>query len=332
VRRAFLIVILSLVFVMVVLPALIVKGCRYSDTAPVPSDESSGLDIRILVSTTGEVVTLPLEEYVAGVVAAEMPTSFDIEALKAQAVIARTFAVRRSRLLGGQGVPGHPEADVTTDIWAGGQNWMPKARAREEWGFFGFYGRWAKIEEAVEATRGLVVTYNGVPIEPAYHSTCGGFTEDSENVWQEAVPYLRAVPCTWCSHSPWMEATTEVSIPAMEQAFGLETGLLAAAAGQDRPYIEVVEKSESGRAVTVRVGEKEIRGLEFRRALGLKSTRFTYTVSGGTLEFVTVGYGHGVGLCQYGADGLARAGRTFREILAYYYTGTEVESFDFGGR
>jgi len=328
VRRSILLLVFALVFVMVVLPVLIVRSCRYPDTSSAPGDPHSGLSIRVFVHTTGEIVTLPLEEYVAGVVAAEMPTSFHIEALKAQAVIARTFAVRRSRLLGGQGVPGHPEADVTTDVWAGGQDWMPKAEARREWGFFGFYGRWAKVDQAVQATRGLVITCNGVPIEPAYHSTCGGSTEDSENVWQEAVPYLRAVPCTWCSHSPWMQSVTEVSVRDLEQAFGLEAGVLAAAAGQGRPYIEVVETSESGRAISVRVGETEVRGLDFRRALGLKSTRFTYTVSGGTIRFVTVGYGHGVGLCQYGADGQAAAGRDFGEILAYYYPGTEVELFE----
>lgn len=331
-RRAVAVFVLALLFVLVVLPAVIVKGCHYPDTSLTPGSASAAPNpnVRVFVHSTGTIVTVPLEEYVAGVVAAEMPTSFGLEALKAQAVIARTFAVRNMRAFGGQGVPGRPGADVTTDIWNGGQAWMSEADARKEWGPFGFYGRWAKVQDAVSATAGLILTYNSVPIEAAYHSTCGGGTENSEDVWQEALPYLRGVTCTWCSSSPHMRHETEVSVRGLEQAFGFGAGVLAAAAGQGRPYVQVLEKTPTGRAKSVRVGEKVVRASEFRRALGLESARFTVTASGSVLRFVTVGYGHGVGLCQYGADGLARAGRNFREILAFYYTGTEIESLAAG--
>ncbi len=327
-RRAIVVVFLALLFVLVVLPAVIVKGCHYRDTAQeMVAGEAT---IRVFVHTTGEVVALPLEEYVAGVVAAEMPTSFELEALKAQAVIARTFAARHMRAYGGQGVSGHPDADVSTDIWSDGQAWLSRDDARREWGALGFYARWEKIEEAVTGTEGLILTWNGVPIECAYHSTCGGATENSEDVWQEALPYLRGVTDPWCSGSPWAKHETDVSVQSLEKAFGLGAGILAAAAGQGRPYLTVLEASPSGRAKLIRVGEKEVSASEFRRALGLESARFTYTVSDGVIHFVTSGYGHGVGLCQYGADGLARAGKDFREILTFYYTGVELQRLGTG--
>ncbi len=327
-RRTIVVLFLGLLLVLVVLPAVIVKGCHYPDTSQAAPDTVSGPeppDIRVFVHSTGQVVTLGLEDYVTGVVAAEMPTSFGPEALMAQAVVARTFAVRNMRAFGGQGVAGHPDADVSTDIWSGGQAWLSEDEARRQWGAFGFYGRWQKAVEAASGTAGLILTYNGVPIEAAYHSTCGGATENSEDVWREALPYLRGVTDPWCAASPWMSHETDISVAAMEKAFGLGSGVLTAAAGQGRPYLQVLDKTASGRARSIRVGEKTVTASEFRRALGLESARFTYTASGGTLRFVTCGYGHGVGLCQYGACGMALAGKGFRQILEFYYTGVELQ-------
>ncbi len=332
-RRAIAIAFLGLLFVLVVLPAVIVKGCQYPDSSsqgPEAVQDPSSPDIRVWVHTTGQVVVQELEDYVTGVVAAEMPASFEPEALKAQAVMARTFAIRNMRSFGGQGVAGHPEADVTTDIWSGGQAWLSLEQAKQQWGAFGFYARWQKVAEAVSATAGLIATSNGVPIEAAYHSTCGGATENSEDVWQEALPYLRGVTDPWCSASPWMTHETDISVTAMEKAFGLGSGVLTAAAGQGRPYVQVLEKTASGRARTIRVGEKTVSASEFRRATGLESARFTYTVSEGTLRFITHGYGHGVGLCQYGANGMALAGKSFRDILTFYYIGVDVAPFRSG--
>jgi len=324
---------LGLVLVLVVLPAVIVKGCRYPDTsqaAPDTVNDPVSPDIHVFVHSTGQVITLGLEDYVTGVVAAEMPTSFGPEALKAQAVAARTFAVRNMRAFGGQGVADHPDADVSTDIWSGGQAWLSEDEARRQWGAFGFYGRWQRVTEATSGTAGLILTYYGVPIEAAYHSTCGGATENSEDVWREALPYLRGVTDPWCAASPWMKHETDISVAAMEKAFGLGSGVLTAAAGQGRPYLQVLAKTPSGRAESIRVGEKTVTASEFRRALGLESARFTYTVSGGTLRFATRGYGHGVGLCQYGAEGMAQAGKGFREILDFYYTGVELQPLNPG--
>jgi len=333
VRRIIAACLLGLFLVLVVLPVVIVKGCRYPDSSQAGPDTVEGegsCEIRVWVHTKGQVVTLKLEDYIAGVVAAEMPTSFEMEALKAQAVVARTFAVRNMRRFGGQGVPGHPEADVSTDIWSGGQAWLSEDDARRQWGVLGFYSRWQRVTEAAAATAGLIVTYNGVPIEAAYHSTCGGATENSEDVWQEALPYLRGKTDPWCADSPWTRHETDISVAAVEKAFGLGAGVLAAAAGQGRPYLQILDKSPTGRAKTIRVGEKTVTASEFRRALGLESARFTYTASGGTLHFVTSGYGHGVGMCQYGANGMAKAGKTFRDILEFYYTGVEIEPMKAG--
>lgn len=329
-RRVAAVTFLALLFVLVVLPAVIVKSCRYPDTSEAGDGATESPSVRVYVHTTGQIVSLPLEEYVAGVVAAEMPTSFELAALKAQAVLARTFAVRNMRSAGGQGVVGQPEADVTTDIWGGGQAWLSRDEARRQWGVFSFYSRWQKVDEAVSGTAGLILTYQGLAIEVAYHSTCGGATENSEDVWSAAVPYLRGVTDPWCAGSPWTRGETDIAVSTLERAFGLDAGVLAAAAGQGRPYLRVLDKTPSGRAKKVRIGEKEVGPSEFRKALGLPSARFTYTISGATLHFVTQGYGHGVGLCQYGAEGMAQAGKDYREILAFYYSGTEVGPYRTG--
>jgi stage II sporulation protein D len=323
-RRVAAVTFLALLFVIVILPAVIVKSCRYPDTSEAGQSGSASLIVRVWVHTTATVVSLPLEDYVTGVVAAEMPTSFDLEALKAQAVLARTFAIRHLRAAGGPGVVGRPGADVTTDIWADGQAWLSEADAHRQWGVFAFYGRWQKVREAVQGTAGLVLASQGVPIEVAYHSTCGGATENSEDVWTEAVPYLRGVADPWCAGSPWATKETDVSPDLLERVFGLEAGTLAAGGDQRRPYVQITEETTSGRAMRIRVGEKEVTSSEFRKALGLPSARFTYTTAEGVLHIVTQGYGHGVGLCQYGADGLARSGKDYREILAFYFAGTEV--------
>lgn len=281
---------------------------------PVPEGE---LPVTVALPGGGTVV-LPLEDYVRGVVAAEMPASFHPEALRAQAVAARTYAVRHMRVFGGGGCPGRPEADVCGAA-AEGQAWLPEAELRRRWGLLRFPVWWRKVSAAVEATRGLIVVYDQEPIDAVFHAAAGGRTEDARYVWGRAVPYLRSVdsPDRGTRYDGVRVAFT---LEEVARRTGVEPGALARAAVP----VAVEERTPSGRAAAVRVGDRRLTGREFRQALGLNSTLFTLRLSGGRLEVTTSGYGHGAGLSQYGADALARAGRDFRAILAHYYPGTQV--------
>ncbi len=305
-----------------VIPALLVRPGRPPVVGPArtltaPSAPEGQLRVRVALKDGGS-VELPLEEYVKGVVAAEMPASFHIEALKAQAVASRTYAVRHMRAFGGQGCRSRPEADVCGDP-AEGQAWLPREELRRKWGAFRFPFYWRKVSEAVEATRGLILVYDQEPIDAVFHAAAGGRTEDARYVWGNEVPYLRSV------ESPDRQTRYDgvrltFSLREVARRTEVEPALLER---QPEP-VRVVDRTPSGRVAVARVGPKELTGRQLREALGLNSTLLSFRVVGDRLEVTSSGYGHGVGMSQYGADGLARQGRDFRAILQHYYTGVEI--------
>lgn len=289
---------------------------------PRTSNAEPFLRIDVYYVPQGKVISLDLEEYVKGVVASEMPPTFHEEALKAQAIVARTYAVRKMRIFGG--TPSRPDADVVSDHNVD-QAWAPESEIKRKWGPFVAWRYWAKVTRAVEATRGLILTYDGLPAEAVYHSTSAGPTESAIDVWGRDVPYLRSVPCDWCTHSPYYRPET-VKIPVNQVLARLQNAGLAvpAAALTARDAITPVAVSPTGRVKEVAVSGASMRGIEFRQALGLRSTKISWYVSGSDVVFTVRGYGHGVGMCQYGADGLARTGKTYLDILGHYYPGTRV--------
>jgi stage II sporulation protein D len=315
-------VFLFLTFLVLILPAVVVRACRPPRSEATPHTYAEDREVRLLVDPEGIVLRLPLEEYVKGVVAAEMPATFSREALKAQAVAARTFAVRRLRSRGGTGVPGG--ADVRTGVEQGGQAWLSRDQLKQRWGSLAFNLYWPRIEAVVRATRGLILTRHGLPIDALYHSTCGGRTENSEDVWLEARPYLRSVSCPACGHSPHARwSTRTLSLAQIADRLGEDAAAITAAAA-GRPFLEIASTTATGRAETVRVGDREWRANEFRLRLGLPSTRFIVESLGEQVRLRVAGWGHAVGMCQYGADGLARQGLDFRAILHHYYTDVAI--------
>ena len=268
----------------------------------------------------GRTVEMGLEEYVRGVVAAEMPATFHLEALKAQAVAARTLALRL--WLNQVPLPNHPDAIISTDP-ATHQAWLSDEQLREKWGGLAYFWFSEKVNRAVAQTRGLVLTYNGEVIYPAYHASSGGRTEDSENYWTTYVPYLRSVEDPYVAGTPYGE--TLVSIPLSEVAEAVGESLDDAAGG--RPFIEVLSRFPSGRVASVRVGGRVMTGRELREALGLRSNWFEVELDDTAAHFRVRGYGHGVGMSQYGAAGMAEAGYRFDQILTHYYTGVEIVSW-----
>lgn len=319
-------VLLVVLAAVIVIPTLAVRGWDFFSP---PRQHAAGgkgenVTIRVYLTDADRTVTMDLEEYVKGVVAAEMPAEFAPEALKAQAVAARTYAVRRMALFGGAGLAGHPGADVSTSH-QDGQAWLSETQLRQRWGPFNYYRYWQKISQAVDETRGLVITYHGEPINAVFHSTSGARTADAREVWGTDVPYLKSVSCRWDQQSPRYRDAKEYTLAELEAKLGLETGVMAAARSGNGEWAQVLAYTDSGRVDKIRLGSKTFSGTEVRLRLGLRSANFTWELAGDKVIFHTIGYGHGVGLCQYGANGQAKEGRTYREILQYYYTGVEIK-------
>lgn len=315
-----------------VLPALLVWNAPLHPPAGLAAED--GHKIKMLDMATGKVTELPLETYLTGVLAAEMPAEFSEEALKAQALAARTYAARRMTAFGAAPNPHHPEAEVCSNP-VHCQAWMSPEEMKSRWGKVKYPYYYYKIRRAVTATRGQVLTYAGKLIDPVYHGSCGRHgTENAGEVWGREVPYLRGVECKWEEDNP--KNRTEIKLALTEvlrlieakapkagrpQAGG--TGLLPAAAKP--PAITVLSQTAAGRLKEVKVGDRVLSGSDFRSALGLSSTLVSWYIAGDTVYFKTQGKGHGVGLCQYGADGMAKAGKNYREILAHYYSGAVIK-------
>jgi len=274
--------------------------------------------VRVYLHGEGRVVTLSMDEYLAGVVAAEMPAAFPPEALKAQAVCARTYIAKR--LAGGGPVNSlHPGADICDDP-RHGQAWLSRDRLKARWGMLEYYRHYYKIRKAVEETRGVVITYGGELIDPVYHSSCGGRTESAADVWQVDAPYLRSVECPY-DRDPHPGERSTFTLAEVDAALGTNLRVLPTAGVSP---VHILETTETGRPKVLAVGGERVAATVVRDRLGLRSTNFQIEYGGGELTFITHGYGHGVGLCQYGAAGLAERGRDYRAILRHYYRGVEL--------
>lgn len=298
---------LVLLMAVVGVPALLVRSCTVSFFSPREIPLVQLWDVK-----KNKLVSLTLEEYVQGVVAAEMPPSFHPEALKAQAVAARTYAYRRIRR--GDSIPEHPDAHLSSD-YRSGQAWVDWAEFLQIHGSAAGRVLQRKIKNAVKQTEGIIAVYDGEPILAVYHSTSGGRTENSEHYWGETLPYLRSVEDPFSLDSPVHYSTATITLDKLAEVLGVD--------GADN--FKVIERYPSGRVKTVEAGDKWFSGREIRERLSLRSTWFTAEIIGDELVFSVWGYGHGVGLSQYGAQGMAQRGYTYDQILQYYYQGIELK-------
>jgi stage II sporulation protein D len=316
-----------LVLVLVIVVPMLVVGIHTRDSKLDRSGtQVKGEDVMIKVyfHEQKKIVTMSLEEYIKGVVAAEMPAEFELEALKAQAIAARTYAVKNMTMYGGSGLADQPGADVSTD-YRQSQAWLDEAKLRERWG--SNYDRfWSKISQAVEETRGQVATYNGEFIQAVFHSTSGERTASAKEVWGFDYPYLISVPCKWDQKSPRYHDKKEFSLAEVEQLLGPETQVVAAMQNGSGGAAQILNTTESGRVGQVRIGSKVLSGAEVREKLDLRSNNFNVEIKEGKMVFNTIGYGHGVGMCQYGANGMAKEGMDYRQIITTYYTGVALKN------
>lgn len=253
--------------------------------------------------SNGTVITLSLEEYLIGVVGAEMPASFPMEALKAQAVVARTYALKKIE-------SGGKLTDTVST-----QSYKDNNELKKLWGS-SFDTYYQKIKTAVTATKGLSIYYQGKYIDAVYHSTSNGKTQDAAYVWGNSVPYLKSVDSSWDK-----EATSYLR--EVSKDFTNVLNLLGVNINDDISF-EILSRDYSGRVEKVRVGDQTFSGVEFRNLLGLRSADFDLSLENGNLIITTRGYGHGVGMSQYGASGMAKAGYTYQQILKHYYTGVSI--------
>jgi stage II sporulation protein D len=272
------------------------------------------VEVAVYRSKEKKVERIPLEEYVIGVVAAEMPAEFELEALKAQALTARTYIVKQ--MINDQSISLPKGANVTDTVMH--QVYHSDEELKQLWGP-DYEWKIKKITEAVQATRGQILTYNNIPIEASFFSTSNGFTENSEAYWENAFPYLKSVASPWDKQSPKFYDQKVMTVAEFEQKLGVKLP-------EDGSVGIVISRTPGNRVDIVEINGKKLKGREVREKLDLKSTDFTWMRKGNEIVITTKGYGHGVGMSQYGANFMAKEGKTYDQIVKYYYKGVEISS------
>lgn len=286
--------------------------------------------MNVYLSKEDRVVRLPLETYIVGVVAAEMPAHFHIESLKAQSLAARTYIVRRlmegAHLDENEWGKNAKRAHVSDTIKH--QAFLSDQSLRKKWGHE-YAWKIKRIRQAVSATKGKIITYQGKPIYAAYFSTSNGWTENSEDYYQTEYPYLRSVSSGWDRESPKYLHQKQFTASQLVQAVKRETGKeISLETGIQNSWIRVLEKTDGNRVAKVMIGDQVFTGRQVREALQLSSSDFTIQVKSDSVLFQTRGYGHGVGMSQWGANLMAKRGKKMTEIIDHYYQNVKIVQWD----
>lgn len=279
--------------------------------------------IKVYNAKTNQVMKIDFEEYLKGVVASEMPANFNEEALKAQAVTARTYLLYRLKKYP-DGQTEHNGAPVCTSTHC--QVWTSKDDliASHEEGWYKQY--WGKIENSVNSTKGQILTYEGKVIEPLFHSTSGGKTENSEDVFSSSVPYLKSVESPYEGEAPKLHDSVKMTVDEFINKIKSAYGDLNITRDNLKEKVQLGQVSKGGKIKTIYIDGTEVTGRDMRSLFNLNSTDFSFVQSGDEIEILTTGYGHGVGMSQWGADGMAENGYNYQQILKHYFTGTEIVS------
>lgn len=319
-RLPIIISILLLLTLILVVPSLIVLplGNKSEITESVEEttleDENpEAVSVAVMRTKADVVEDVPLEDYIVGVVAAEMSADFELEAQKAQALAARTYTV--SHLLGGNK---EEEFDITDTVQH--QVYKNNQELQQQWGS-NYEANIEKIKAAVEATKGQIITYNEDPITPAYFSMSNGFTENSEDYWENEVPYLRSVPSPWDLENPKLVSQETFSKDELEK-------LLEVDIPNGKSNDILIARNDSGRVSEFVIEGNTFTGREVRDKLALRSSDFSVKQNNDHFIFTTKGYGHGIGMSQFGADAMAKEGKSYEEIVKYYYQGVEISTLD----
>ena len=345
--KKFFIYIIIFIFICFILPAFFTKGAiqlafisdekdkksetqedninqqdqENTDTQNVEYDYKNYGTIKLLHHETGEVEEVNIDDYLYHVVSAEMPVDYEMEALKAQAVVARTYTIYKINN------KKHDNADICDDSNCC-QAWVSKDVRFSRWEENKREENWKKIQDCVNSTKGLIITYNNQPINAFFHANSGGKTEIPVNVWGgTGLPYLQIVETAgeegYQQYNSEVELSNEDIFNKLKEKY--EDIQIDFNNNED---IKILEYTDSERVKTVKFGNHEIAGTEARTIFGLRSTNFEIKKSDGKIKFVVKGYGHGVGMSQTGADSMAKQGNTYDEIIKHFYVGVEIKDIN----
>ena len=264
--------------------------------------------IRVLDEKTGQITEIPFEDYIKGVVASEMPTTFELEALKAQAVASRSYATYQ---MNGNNTKEYDVTNTTTN-----QVYKTESQLKQIWKDE-YPQKINKIKKAVTETENQILTYNNQVVNAMFFSTSTGVTENSEEIFSSKVPYLRSVASKWDEESPSYQDTYKLTLNDFYNKLSL-------------PYnqtltITNIEKTTTGRTKKLNINGQTINGRQLAQKLSLRSNYFDITQNENDITITTKGFGHGVGMSQYGANGMAKEGYKYDQILKYYYQNTEIK-------
>lgn len=328
-----------LIGVMVVVPAALVSLDRedpsHSNKRVEGEASSASLDsgpsVKVYLSKEKKVETFPIERYIRGVVAAEMPVDFHPEALKAQAFAARTYIVDRlsRRDFSDMAKWGKQASQAHVTDTVNHQVFLTDKQLKKQWGE-DYKTNSTRINQAVAETAGQVIQYQGKPIYAAFFSTSNGKTENSEDYFAQEYPYLRSVPSHWDQSSPKYRDRKQFPVAdfvdQVSQTTGKQVAVEASTAGGD--WLQVTQRTAGGSVDKVQVGDQVFSGRQIREALDLASADFSFQISKGTVTVETKGYGHGVGMSQWGANFMGKQGKSAKQIIQHYYRGVEIGRMD----
>lgn len=311
-------VVLTLLFFLV---PMLFRGGDNGKWGKAPDNRGEGLTggrtIRVMLD--GKVEEMDINEYLWGVVAAEMPASFELEALKAQAVAARTYALQRTQWTNDK----HPDADVCGDHTCC-QAYISPEKAAANWGKNAEVNR-EKIAQAVNETGSEVILYDGKLISAVFHSSSASETLAAVEVWGGSVPYLVGVKSPEGDEVPNYHSEVKVDGETFRTKF-LAAYPEAKLEGAPSTWFGEAVRTAGGSVAQITVGGVSVKGKDMRSLLGLRSASFSVTADEKDVTFQVTGFGHGVGMSQYGANTMAKEGKGYRDILTWYYTGVSVEN------
>jgi stage II sporulation protein D len=302
--------IIIITVVIISIPFLVVEFWKEEeqDLKEISLNYLSGMMVRVKRSS-GEIERVPLEEYVVGVVSSEMPASFEMEALKSQSVASRTYVLKK--------MVNRKDSEYDVVDTVSNQVYLDEDDLKEKWGD-NYIKYINKVRQAVNETSMEYLEYDGEIIDAMYFSTSNGYTEDSGVIFQNSLPYLQSVESEWDEKvAKAFYSSTDISLQEFYEKLNLEYN--------KKLNVEILERSTSNRIVKLKINGVEFTGKDIYNKLGLRSYDFELILVGNNVEINTKGYGHGVGMSQYGAHGMAKKGYNYVEILKHYYTDTNLK-------
>lgn len=301
--KKIILIILAIIFIPYIIVSLFIR------TDDIKFYYKEGMNVRVKREQTNTIEVVPFEDYVVGVLAGEMPVNFELEALKAQAVAARTYVMKK------MSDNRNKDYDIVDTVQ--NQVYISDEELKDKWQDK-YQERINKVKRAVLETKGEYLSYNGKVIEAFFFSTSVGKTENSEEVFKQSLPYLRSVDSTWDEEvSPVFNDSKEYSMQEFYERLNLKYS--------DKIKVEILNTTSTGRIKNIKINNKKFTGSEVYKNLNLRSTFFEINQIGSNVIINTKGYGHGVGMSQYGALAMAKKGYKYDEILKYYYQNIQIE-------